>query len=64
LNETIRRGFSLRFTENEGIVDGHGPCLMSGMPIFQKHCYFKKRPQNPQILKNSKILFAFQVAFL
>ena len=45
LNETFRRASSLKFTKNEGIVDGCGSCLMSAMPIFQKHCFFKKGPK-------------------
>ena len=36
----------MRFPENEGILDGHGNCLMPATPIFQKHCFFKKCPKN------------------
>ena len=36
----------MRFPENEAILDGHGNCLMPAMPIFQKHCFFKKCPKN------------------
>ena len=33
--------------------------LVSNLPIFQNYCFFKKRPKNQQILKNSKNFFAF-----
>ena len=64
LNETFRRASSLRFIKNGGIVDEHGPRLMPAMPIFQKHCFFKKRPKNQKILKIPRNVFAFLVAFL
>ena len=61
LNETFRRASPLSFLENEAILDGHGNCLMPAMPIFQKHCFFKKCPKN---LKNfgkiQKIFCIFQ----
>ena len=44
LNETFRRASSLRFIKNGCIVDGLIPALMPAMPIFPKHCFFKKRP--------------------
>ena len=46
LNETFRRASSLRFLENEAILDGHGNCLMPAMPIFQKPCFYKKCHKN------------------
>ena len=47
LNETFRRDSSLRFPENEAILDGRGNYLMPATPIFRKHCFFKKFSKNP-----------------
>ena len=41
----------MRFTKNEGIVDGRGLHLMPATAIFQRHWFFKKGPKNQQILK-------------
>ena len=64
LNETFRRASSLRFPENEAILDGHGNCLMPAMPIFQKHCFFKKCPKNLTNFGKFKFFFAFLVPIL
>ena len=36
----------MSFLENEANLDGRGNCFMPAMPIFQKHCFFKKWPKN------------------
>ena len=58
------RASSLSFPENEAILDGHGNCLMPAMPIFQKHCFFKKCPKNLTNFGKFKFFFAFLVAIL
>ena len=64
LNETFRRSSPLRFPKNEAILDGHGNCLMPVMPIFPKHCFFKKCPKNLTNFGKFKFFFAFLVAIL
>ena len=50
--------------ENEAIFDGRDNCLMPAMPIFQKHCFFKKCPKNLTNFGKFQIFFAFLVAIL
>ena len=50
----------MRFHENEAILDRRVNCLMPAIPIFQKHCFFKKILQ---ILENSKFFLHFLLQF-
>ena len=54
----------MSFLENEAILDGHGNCLIPAMPIFQKHCFFKKCPKNLTNFEKFKIIFVVLVAIL
>ena len=61
LNETFRRASSLRFPENETILDGRGNCLMPATTIFGKHYFFRKCPKN--LTNFGKFQFFFFLQF-
>ena len=63
LNETFRSASPLSFHENEAILDGRDNCLMPAMPIFQKHCFFKKCPKNLTNFGKFKFFLHFLLQF-